>query len=409
MLPALINPHHQAFLRMFRGIFDFGGSYSHLKMRQVLPLSNTVDPELFEAVVRVSLAEQALAGVGTVGEFHYLHNGATQESHAAKYAETLIEVALSMGLRLTLIYCFFDQDPAQNAAAFHKPLDISLKEFEALRQKYSTNPLIQVIPGLRSLKNCTKEAILAASRLADKYNTRFHARLAINHQELEFVKAKYGKSPLLLLEELGVLNENLILVGGNLLSPEELSLLQSQAVPVILCPEAAQVKGDSYPKVSELLEYGVPFAVGSGEVEMSHTSCIANEIKSLEFSERIRQGTTNILCSQADIDSLWELGSWLPGQLLGNIPGQLMPGSPADFILVRRRTPSSRTKYNFMGNHFVNELLLAWTSQIEVSHLAVQGKLLVANGAFFQDQTENQHQLAQWSGTFLSTLASQQV
>ena len=402
LLPAFINPHHHGFHRIYRGITNFNTSFQVLLDKLVWPLSHAIDNDLFDAVCRIALAEQALSGVATVGEFHYLHNGHFKNQGEARFGERLIRIATEMGMRLTLVYSFFDQG-SDNASAFVQSLDVSQREFEALQEKYKDNPLINIIPGVHGLQHTSPEAIIAAAELAKKYDTRWHIQLAEREGELETSQLHYGTTPLRALDKMGVLDSRMVVINGTLLDEEELVLMREHDISIILCPSSSLSIGDDFPNTWSVLQEEIPFAVASDILGMNNNYSVADEIRWLEFSQRSLQKNMNILCSQAEIESLLELGTWLPAQMLGVNSAQLMPGSHADFMLISVSHPCARPPFNY-NKHFMNQLIFGWGSQVSVTHLMVQGKLVVRNGFLKHDLSASYRRLEQWSEAFLRTM-----
>ena len=74
-LPGLANAHSHAFQRALRGRTQHGSGSFWTWREQMYALAERLDPDSYLALARATYAEMALAGVTTVGEFHYLHHG----------------------------------------------------------------------------------------------------------------------------------------------------------------------------------------------------------------------------------------------------------------------------------------------------------------------------------------------
>ncbi len=401
MLPSIVNPHHHGFHRLFRGAADFAAPYRDLVDNVFWPLSHGVDDELFDAAMRIALAEQALSGVGAVGEFHYLHNGAFETPGQAQFARKIIEIAVELGLRLTLVYSFFDQGSTE-ARPFIQPLDVSLAEFHALHKEYKDHPLVHLAPGVHSLNHTSPEAIIAASELAERYDLKLHIQLAERQEELEAARTQFGATPLRALEKMSVLSERLVVVSGALLDRDELALMKECGARVVVCPSAAMARGEGCPKVLGLLDEGVPFAVGSDGVILNHHYSAAEDIKLLEFSTRGSIDSMGALESRVKLESLWDLATRESARALGVNDTPLMPGAPADFMVVRIAQPCSRPQFDSSGRHLLNQLIFGWGAQVAATHVMTQGRLIVRNGVMTNvDLTESYRILGRWSEAFL--------
>ena len=306
-------------------------------------------------------------------------------------ADRIARIATDLGLRLSLIYTFYDQGSNTKAKPFIQSLDASLKEFERLHAKYENHPLVNVIPGVHGLEHTSPDAIIEAARLAEQHQTPFHVNLAASSSDLEVAKIHYGTTPLRALEKMDVLSDRLVVVDGTHLDDQELELLSHHGATAILCPSASQMKGNRLPNAKGMLAHQIPIAVGSGVLSYSHQYCAAEEIKGLEMSLRDANRGANVLSSQMEVDSLWELGTWLPSRMLGVNASQFMPGCSADFMLISLSQPSAKPSFHQEGKdqNFMNQLIFGWSSLVTVTHLMVQGKFLVRNGALRADLSDS--------------------
>lgn len=403
LLPALVNPHHHGFYRLFRGVCEFEISFREMVDKLIWPVSQTIDQELFEAVYRVAFAEQARAGFGTLGEFHYLHNGEYDHPKSSSFAGRIIHIAIEMGLRLNLVYTFFDQGSSDRTKAFIRPLDASLEEFREIQEKYGDHPLIHIVPGIHSLEHTSSEAIIAAFELAEEHNTRLHVQLAEREMELESARTQYGTSPLRALEKVGVLNQRLVVVNGAMLDKEELELIKKHGASMVFSPTAILARGEEPGSHQGAYRLGVPFAFGSDTLGMSHNYTMGEDIKWTELALRGAKKSSNALGKLETVHSLWDLGSRFPARVLDLPTAQLMPGCPADFALIQPKQPLDPPE-NRSGNHIINQIVLGWGSHAEVTHLLVQGRVVVRGGQTEVDHRGAYTKLNHWNDSFLRSI-----
>lgn len=402
ILPSFVNPHHHGFQTVFRGVADQMTSYSELLNRLVWPLSRVIDADLMDALYHIAFAEQAISGVSTVTEFHYLHNGSYREGQRPAFAERIIEIALAMGLRINLVYAFFDQGMSEATEAFIEPMDLSINHFELLIQKYGEHPMVRILPGVHGLEHTSPEAIVAAGELSKKYDVPLHVQLAERDEELRMAETQYGTTPLRALELMELVDERLVVVNGTLLDDGELELLKKNGARVIICPSASLAKGEDAPNVYGMLRHGIPFSIGSDSVCTSNCYSPPEEIKWIEFMQRNQQSAFNVLNRQAEIGSLWDLATVHAAQATSCPAGSLMPGAPADFLLVNIEGPSFRPRWNFSAEAFMNQLIFGWGPQIQLLGLVVGGQKIVNQGQLLQASVEKSYdRLEQWSEAFL--------
>ena len=74
-MPSLANAHSHAFHRALRGVTRRRAGTFWTWRERMYQVAARLDPDSYLALARAVYAEMALAGIGCVGEFHYLHHG----------------------------------------------------------------------------------------------------------------------------------------------------------------------------------------------------------------------------------------------------------------------------------------------------------------------------------------------
>ncbi len=73
-LPGLANAHSHAFHRALRGTVQVGSGTFWTWREVMYSVADRLTPETYLDLARAVYAEMALAGITTVGEFHYVHH-----------------------------------------------------------------------------------------------------------------------------------------------------------------------------------------------------------------------------------------------------------------------------------------------------------------------------------------------
>ena len=74
VMPGLANCHSHAFHRALRGRTHAGGGTFWTWRDGMYAVAAALDPDSYLELARATYAEMALAGITSVGEFHYLHH-----------------------------------------------------------------------------------------------------------------------------------------------------------------------------------------------------------------------------------------------------------------------------------------------------------------------------------------------
>ncbi|HZU55064.1 MAG TPA: amidohydrolase family protein, partial [Actinocrinis sp.] len=104
-LPGLANAHSHAFHRALRGRTQIGEGTFWTWREQMYEAVAGLNPDTyFELAVGV-FTEMALAGITSVGEFHYAHHdhGGAQYADPNAMGHALIQAARTAGIRITLL------------------------------------------------------------------------------------------------------------------------------------------------------------------------------------------------------------------------------------------------------------------------------------------------------------------
>lgn len=104
-IPGLANAHSHAFHRALRGTVQVGSGTFWTWREVMYAVAQRLTPDSYFALARAVYAEMALAGITSVGEFHYLHHAPGGAPYADPNAmgEALIAAAADAGIRITLL------------------------------------------------------------------------------------------------------------------------------------------------------------------------------------------------------------------------------------------------------------------------------------------------------------------
>ncbi len=322
-LPALATAHSHAFQRGMRGAAqrnapgargprDDFWSWRGAMYRSALAL----DPASIESVSRVAFRELRLAGVRTVGEFHYIQHqpDGTPYDDRTVMSDAVVRAAKAEGLRIALLRVAYhragpgrEAEPGQRR--FCDPsVDAVLRDVDALRANYKNDPDVVVGLAPHSVRAVPAEWIRELGAYADREGLPFHMHVAEQPREIEECVAETGKRPVELLAELGVLGPRFAAVHATHLLPHEAALLGRAKAFACICATTEADLGDGLPDLVALRAAGARLCTGVD----SHvvTDPIA-ELRALETLARLRSGArvTFEPASGTPAEQLWREGS----------------------------------------------------------------------------------------------------
>jgi hypothetical protein len=155
VLPGLVNAHSHAFHRLLRGRTHRQGGDFWLWRDRMYQAAAMLTPESYERLATAVFVEMAMAGITSVGEFHYLHHEADGAPYqdANEMGHAMVRAARAAGLRLGLLDAGYfaagldgrPLDPVQER--FHDPSPSAwLDRVDDLRGRY--DPDRDVVVGL---------------------------------------------------------------------------------------------------------------------------------------------------------------------------------------------------------------------------------------------------------------------
>jgi formimidoylglutamate deiminase len=323
-LPALATAHSHAFQRAMRGAAqrrvrhgNGGSSENFWSWRGAMyGAALALDPTSIEQISRVAFRELRLAGVRTVGEFHYIQHqpDGTPYDDRTIMSDAVIRAARAEGLRIALLRVAYhragpgrEAEPEQRR--FCDPsVDAVLADVETLRAKYKDSPDVVIGIAPHSVRAVPPAWIKELSAHAESSALPFHMHVAEQPREIEECVAETGKRPVELLADLGVLSPRFVAVHATHLLPHEAALLGGAKAFACICPTTEADLGDGLPDLVALRQSGVRLCTGID----SHvvTDPIA-ELRGLETLARLRTGTRVTFAPSVGTpaEQLWREGS----------------------------------------------------------------------------------------------------
>jgi len=331
-LPGLVNAHSHAFQRALRGRTQRASGSFWTWRKQMYRVADRIDPESYLALARATYAEMALAGVTTVGEFHYLHHGAggARYGDPNEMGRVLLAAAAEAGVRITLLDCCYLH------GGIETPLDDTQRRFadagaEAWVERVSDldeNESARIGAAIHSMRAVDPEAAATVADWARERERPLHAHVSEQPAENEACLEAYGRTPAKLLAEAGALAANFTAVHATHLDGEDVTLLGGAGACCCVCPTTERDLADGIGRMRRLTDAGASLSLGSD----SHAVIdMFEEARAVEFDERLASGErvhhgAAALLRAVSADGQACLG-WPDA-------GRIAPGSRADLVTV---------------------------------------------------------------------------
>lgn len=346
-LPGIASAHSHAFQRALRGrtqrrATTAGSFWSWRGL--MYELAGEIDPQALYDLSHFAFVELALAGVTTVGEFHYVHHdrGGAPFADRTLLADTVIGAALDAGLRITLLRVVYERagtgrPPEATQRRFcDASIEDALADVETLRARYAAHPRVRIGVAPHSVRAVTGASIAACADFARARALPLHAHVSEQRREIRECLAEHGRRPVELLADLGALGPLFSAVHATHLTTGEARLLGAAHAFACVCRTTERDLGDGAPDIAALVRAGARLTIG---VDSHASSCPFEEARAIELDERTRQEARHVgVDAPALLTALTEDGYASLGWSLGECDDSVVLDS-ADPALVGAKAP----------------------------------------------------------------------
>jgi formiminoglutamate deiminase len=290
-LPGLANAHSHAFQRALRGRTHHGGGSFWTWREQMYRVAERLDPKSYLTLARAAYAEMALAGITTVGEFHYVHHtpGGTPYGDPNEMGRVLLAAAAEAGVRITLIdCCYLDGGIGQPPAGAQRRFSDGSADAWAERvDDLAESDSARIGAAIHSVRAVDPDAAATVAGWARDRNRPLHAHVSEQPAENEACLEAYGRTPTAMLAEAGALDANFTAVHATHLEEGDVSLLGNAEACCCVCPTTERDLADGIGRMRALVDAGASLSLGSD----SHAVIdMFEEARAVELDERLATG-----------------------------------------------------------------------------------------------------------------------
>ncbi len=364
LVAPLLNGHTHAAMTLFRG---HGGDLPLMRWLQevVWPVEARLDAEDVYWGARLACAEMIRTGTTRFWDM-YWQPGAT--ARAVRDA----------GLRATIGGPLFDADGGTEAMQ-----ETALANLEELA---AFGPQIGAALAPHAIYTVSEALLRWTAELAAERGIPVQIHLSETEAEVSECLERHGLRPAAYLDRLGMLNERTVLAHGVWLDREELELIAERGCTVVANPVANMklAVGGVFPYPAAR-RAGVKVGLGTDGAGSNDSLDLLSDLKVFALSQRHTSGDPTVLPA----DEAWRIATGGAAPVLTatdrvqrvvhpageeNVaPGALRIGAPADFLLLRPRSPE-------LGLGDLHSDLVYAASGSIVDTTVVAGRVLMRGG-----------------------------
>ena len=373
-MPGFVNAHSHAFHRALRGRTHSGAGLGDFWSWRTLmyQIANRLTPENYLALATATFSEMALAGITTVGEFHYIHhqqNGRRYDD-PNEMGKVLLEAARRAGIRITLLdvaYLHAGLKSQPLAAEQIRFSDGSIEKWltrvDALGKASAMHSFGLAPHSVRAVHE--PELVLIAK---NRKNRVVHIHVSEQPAENQACRDATGRTPTQLLNDAQLLGSFTTAVHATHLQSADISLLGQSKTFACFCPTTERDLADGIGPSDALVNSGSPLCLGTD----SHAVIdMFEEARAVEMNQRLISNKRGVhrsgdLLAAATLNGASSLGSKKHG---------FVAGAPADFVCIAK---NSVRLAGFDPENGAAHLVHSATSS-DVSDVWVGGEQIVSN------------------------------
>ncbi len=354
VLPGLINTHTHAAMVYMRGLADDLPLKAWLE-EHIWPAEDRwLAPEFIADAVELAVAEMLKAGITTYNDMYF-------------YEIVGADVAKRLGMRAVLGVGVIDMPTKTTADA-----DECLERAERFIKKWRGDELVTPAVAPHSSYSCSPDTLSKSKALAEKYGVYLHTHLCETEGEVEEVKKKHGKTPVIFLDEEGFLDENVVAAHCVWVTDEEIEILARRKVGVAHCVESNLKLASGIAPVVKMLDAGVKVGLGTDGAASNNDLNIMSEMST---AAKLHKAVTRDPTALNAHDALQMATRWGAEAIgMGALTGSLQEGKAADIISIDIEKPHLSPQYNI----FSHMVYAARAS--DVDHVVVNGRVVVSGG-----------------------------
>ncbi len=353
VLPPFFNQHTHPSLSVYRGI-GVDLALNDWLENAMWPLEKRFsNPENVYLGTMLSLIEMIHGGTGAATNMDY-HNLAVGNA----YKEA--------GLRALLGEAIFSTE-TPSCKTPEETFDYN----RALVKQFEESDLINIILSVHAPYTSTSELYKKTAQLAQELGLMTTSHVAESMREVEWAKREFGISPVELVESSGIFSTRFVLIHGVHLNENDISILQTNNIPVIHNPHSNMVLGSGVCQVPKLLQEGIVVGLGTDSAASNNSLSMMAEMQTMARIHKVFSGNASNLPATSALRMATRTG-----YEIYQIPkcGQLKTGYKADLQTI------SMNNFNNVPDPDPFSNLVYSSFSGDTRDLIVDGKLIMENG-----------------------------
>lgn len=349
-VPGFINTHTHAAMTLFRSYADDMALMDWLE-NKIWPAEANLTADDVYWGTQLAIAEMLKSGTTTFADMYF-------------FMPQVAQAVEQSGIRAVL---------ARGMAGVAPTAEQALVESETFYREWhnAAEGRITVMLGPHAPYTCPPAYLKKVVALSEKLGAEIHIHLAETAGEVKTCIEKHGKTPIALMNDLGVLDCGVLAAHCVHVSAEDIQIMKQKNVRVAHNPGSNMKLASGIGPVPEMLSAGLNVGLGTDGAASNNNLDMLEEMRLAAMLHKVHRGDPLLIPASTAVSMATTLGANALG--LGQVTGSLLPGFKADITLFDMRAP------HWYPRHDRASLLIYSAAAADVHTVIVDGKILLDN------------------------------
>ncbi|MGA1862692.1 amidohydrolase family protein [Deferribacter thermophilus] len=371
IFPGFINTHTHLPMVYFRGLADD------------LPLMDWLQNHIWPAENKW-LNDEFVYDASLLAACELIRCGTICANDMYFYSDSIAKALSKAGIKVVVGAGVLDFP-----TKFAKNINEYLNKAQLLIDKYNDNELVKVAICPHAPYTVSPESYKKCISFAEKNNIILHTHLAETEWEIKEILNKYGKSPITLMNEVGMFDAKSIFAHMVHLNNKEIELIGKKSVNVSHCLESNLKLASGFAQVKAMLEAGANVSIGTDGAASNNDLDILAEASTVAKFHKALNNDATALNAKTVLDMLTINAA--KGLYLDKM-GKLKEGYYADFIVINLNKPHLQPMYNPISH------LIYSAKSTDITDVFINGKHVLKDGVITTiDENEVIEKAKYWS------------
>lgn len=347
LMPGFKNAHTHSAMTFLRSYADDVPLQTWLQ-EKVFPMEAKLTGEDIYHLTKLAILEYLTSGITTIFDMYLT-------------PDTIAEACQDMGMRCVLV---------SGLNNFSSSVEQMEREYLKWNQK---NPLITYQLGFHAEYTCSKDLLYRVSQLAHKYRAPVYTHLAETATEVEECKARYGMTPAVFLDNMGLFDYG----GGGFhcvhMTEDDMEVFRRRRLYAITNPASNMKLASGIAPIAEFEKKKIPVAIGTDGPASNNCLDMFREMFLVSGLSKLREKDAASL----DAENILRMATVNGARAMRlNKADCLAKGKLADIIMLDLHQPNMQPIHNIPKN------IVYSGSKSNVCMTMIHGRILYRNGEF---------------------------